>query len=328
MSVCRDLCIACKNAIQESDQYWRCGVLGSSALLGHQPTHCLLYSGTERPVDVAVIVATDAELIAVKKYLLADLEAGWSRLAVVDDGEWDHGFLPIEGAGARVSVVVRKARTMGMTAAATITSQAVHSFRPRLVAMPGICAGRFGETEIGDIVVPDYLFDWGMGRWEDDGSRMIFQRRPRQVKFENAVQDVLEALVLDRDLSSKILKSYTDLGHKVPEKSRCSVVNAPAASGAGIVDSKHLWTEVISDKKVLAVDMEAYAVGFATAQLATTRYRPDWVTCKAVCDFGFEKTKEHQEFAAFSSVSFLREFLSKYFLSDIKGRRVKMSTLI
>ena len=61
------------------------------------------------------------------------------------------------------------------------------------------------------------------------------------------------------------------------------------------------------NRKVIAIEMEAYGVYLACRTSATPR--PKCFAAKAVCDFGTPpKTDEHQRYAAYTSASFIYEF--------------------
>ena len=123
----------------------------------------------ERRADVIVLTAIPLEFEAV-----LDVEAG-----AVPGSSWDKlsgpSGLPLAfrsfavDTGRPLRVAAALAPAMGPTAATHTLVPLVEELKPRCVAMCGVCAGRRGKTQLGDVVVADRLFYRDTGKQLPDG---------------------------------------------------------------------------------------------------------------------------------------------------------------
>jgi len=88
-------------------------------------------------------------------------------------------------------------------------------------------------------------------------------------------------------------------------------------SGAAVVNTERIWQQVLKQNdKVIALDMEAYGVVYATELAAVPLYSPQCVVIKSVCDYGVDKTDWAQEYAAYTSVKFFKIYLEEFILNE------------
>ncbi|UQA56951.1 CHAT domain-containing protein [Polyangium aurulentum] len=66
--------------------------------------------------------------------------------------------------GRPLRVVASRAAEMGQVAATSIGGQLIARYNPRCVAMSGVCAGRRGEIELGDVIFADRLWTYDVGK--------------------------------------------------------------------------------------------------------------------------------------------------------------------
>ncbi len=64
-------------------------------------------------------------------------------------------------------IVAAVQNDMGMVPAAILATKTVRAWRPKLVAMVGICAGVRGRVNLGDIIIGKQVFDYGSGKLVD-----------------------------------------------------------------------------------------------------------------------------------------------------------------
>jgi nucleoside phosphorylase len=122
--------------------------------------------GETRQVDVVILTAIRLEFDAVRR-----VDAG-----AVLGSEWEEvpgpsglpvmfrEFLVKNGRPPRVAVALSP--DMGPTAATNTLLPLVAALKPRCIAMCGVCAGRRGKTNLGDVVAADRLF------YHDTGKRL------------------------------------------------------------------------------------------------------------------------------------------------------------
>jgi tetratricopeptide (TPR) repeat protein/nucleoside phosphorylase len=79
-------------------------------------------------------------------------------------------FRTFRGKGGRpLRVMVAQSGDMGGVAAVNALVQLVDKYKPRCVAMCGVCAGHPGKTNLGDVIAPERLFFHDTGKREPDG---------------------------------------------------------------------------------------------------------------------------------------------------------------
>jgi nucleoside phosphorylase/tetratricopeptide (TPR) repeat protein len=70
--------------------------------------------------------------------------------------------------GRPLRVAVTRTLEMGGVAAANAAAPLVTHYKPRCVAMCGVCAGRRGKVELGDVIVADRLWQYDTGKAKAD----------------------------------------------------------------------------------------------------------------------------------------------------------------
>lgn len=251
--------------------------------------------------DVAIITALRTpELSAV-----LDLDYDWKSLRVDGDPiNYHRGQIDVGGASLRV--VAASAQRKGMPSSAALAARMELLFRPKYLFMLGICAGRRGKTNYGDVIVADPAWDWGSGKSavNDVGSR-VFMAAPHQSQLRPMVAQAAVELAQDDSLISRILARWRQ---DVPQ-GRLAVRVGPMASGASVVSDNSTVGEIaVAQRDLLAVDMEAYAVMAACEYVSVASVTP--VVIKSVCDFADpEKGDDWQAYASFTSASFFDELV-------------------
>lgn len=251
--------------------------------------------------DLAIFVALEDEELA----SILELDGNWSEVAVSHDHAryYSGRFVGPKGA---VSVVATAAPRMGMPAAAVAASKLIYSFRPRIVAIAGICAGVRGKTETGDILIADPCFDWGAGKWIKDSKSDLLQFRPAayQWRLDEPLRVAVRMLAETPGVLSQIHDGYKGLKPTLPPK----VVIDAMASGASVLQASAIMQDVRDQhKNLVGIEMESYAV--FTAAEYSSEPRPTCIAIKAVCDFGDEdKSDIAHTYAAHTSANFLYQF--------------------
>lgn len=212
--------------------------------------------------------------------------------------------------GRKLTVMACSAPNMGMTAAATLATKANLKFRPKVVAMTGICAGRQGEINLGECLVASKTWDYGSGKFfgktSDENAR--FAASPYQIPVDPVVQTATEAVMSDRALLDGIHDRFSG-SH--PDR-RLSLMFAPMASGAAVQADSSFFESIAQhqDRKVAGIDMEAFGVCWAARE--TFEPRPIFFVCKGVCDFANEeKSDSIQDYCSFVSACVAIEIIKR-----------------
>lgn len=184
--------------------------------------------------------------------------------------------------------------SMGMASAASLVTRAILAFRPKLIVMSGICAGRKGKVKIGDLIVADQTYDYTAGKSYVDR----FMPRPMPIPVDGIFKDYLVNSVIGHSSIDTIVRQPSSMW--IPSQP-INIYLKSLASGTSVVDDDKTIAEASAvQDNLYGVDMEAYGVALAASSLSTK-----WIVVKGVQDFadGNKSTSEvdGRTFAAFAS---------------------------
>lgn len=246
--------------------------------------------------DLAVFTAIQEELDCLLSF------GNWTKVTVPYDHA-DYYETVLTGPDGSLRAVATVAPRMGMPSAAVAASKLIHTFRPKYLAIAGICAGVRGKSRLGDILIADPCFDWGSGKWqrELDTNTLRFRPATYQWRLDESLRAAAKSVAAD-DLFLKNLH-YDYAGNKPNHQPQVFI--EAMASGASVLQATSLMSDVRDlHKNLVGVEMESYAV-FTAAQHAAEP-RPMCISIKSVCDFGDEtKSDDVHHYAAHTSCAFL-----------------------
>lgn len=192
---------------------------------------------------------------------------------------------------------------MGLVDASIIAAKALHAFKPKLIAMSGICGGFSGQYELGHLIVSDITWEHQAGKWNGDD----FEIRTYQEKLSNDVQTVLSQM-LEEDPN---LNSLASAQHEIQMPNQ-GVSMGPTASGSSVIASKS-HSDKIKDQhpKVVAIDMEVFGIYRAAAIYGEPVH---FFAAKTVVDFSDEaKEKTLQQAGSILSARFTVKAIARIF---------------
>lgn len=193
---------------------------------------------------------------------------------------------------------------MGLVDAAITAGQCIEKFKPKIVAMSGICAGFADRAKLGQLLVPELAYEYQSGKWTDEG----FSGEPYQVPISETMRVLARQLIEDTGLLPR-------LEHNLRFK-RPSEMSEPKlatfTSGSAVIASDNYIAQVATlHRRVSGLDMEIYAIHRA-AHIATCR--PDVICAKTVVDLaGGDKDDDLQHYGSVISARFIVEVLEAYF---------------
>jgi nucleoside phosphorylase len=173
-------------------------------------------------------------------------------------------------------------------------------FKPKVVVMTGICAGKRGEVALGQCIVASTSWDYGSGKFVGSADGVQFKANPYQLAIDPAAQSVSEAVLSDQAFLDRVHDSFP--GNKPAQ--RLSGLLAPLASGAAVQANGEFFESVAQKqvRKVAGIDMEAFAVSWSAREASEPK--PLCVIVKSVADFADEeKSDDFQEYCSFTSGS-------------------------
>lgn len=247
--------------------------------------------------DIAILCALDEELESVLQ-----LYEGWETVKIVGDST-TYKKIVVSGGSGNVSLVVAACPKMGLSFASSMATKMIMTFRPKFLAMTGICAGVRGKTNYGDILVADPIFDWGGGKWvaSPDDASLKFRPAPYPWRLDEDIREFFKELSSAGNLK---LISEKFSGNK-PAQNLALYIDA-MASGGSVLQANSLMEDVREQhKNLIGIEMESY--GVFTAAMCVSKPRPTCFSIKSVCDFGDEsKNDDYHHYASFTSANFLR----------------------
>ena len=257
----------------------------------------------EYETDICIISA----LRVPEHQAIKSLDWGW-----VDDEPIDDSLFVSKGSlmssGQPFSVIAASAPRMGMVASSLLAAKLIAKFRPRFIIMPGICAGKEGECQLGDAILANPAWDWQSGKFTETDGGPQFEVDPHQLDVPAFIINRFEQLANDRVSLEAIKQAYT--GSK-PD-SNLSMRMGPVASGSSVLASDVVVEKVrVQHRKLLGIEMETYGV-YAAARAAAFP-KPTAFAVKSVCDFAsHHKNDQYQSYAAHVSANIIGHFLERY----------------
>jgi len=250
--------------------------------------------------DVCVITALQSpELDALRR-----LPWTWGPATSLDEVDYYY-----EGRfvcnGHSCSVIAAAAPRMGMVASAILGLKLIMRFRPRLLAMIGICAGLKSECNIGDVLVADPAWDWQMGKYR----KGVFSAAPDQIDIATAIAERCRLLAGDKEFWFDLHRSYQGAKAEVIPTLRIG----PVASGSSVLADGITLAKIKEQqhRKLLGVEMELY--GMYAAARDCSPPSPQAFGLKAVSDYAnANKDDRFQDYAAHVSAVAFATFCERY----------------
>jgi nucleoside phosphorylase/CheY-like chemotaxis protein len=215
--------------------------------------------------------------------------------------------------GKSFRVVSACATRMGMISTALLSAKAIYKFRPRFLAMSGICAGVVGKANIGDVIFADPTWDWQSGKRVKDKENTQFSIAPHQLSPAEFLRSRVQQFANDRTVWDEIRNGWPASGPASPR-----LLLGPLVSGSAVLADGQVVEEIkLQHRSLLGVEMEAYGLFAAAANAEFPRPTP--VAIKSVCDFADEdKSDDFQKYAAYTSAQALGRFFERY-MAEISG---------
>lgn len=190
---------------------------------------------------------------------------------------------------------------MGMAPAAAMASQAITTFRPRLLSMLGMCCG-FDHSRCAsprrmmDAIIVREVACWEEGRYvEEANSASEFKNRAKARLVDDVIRaDIERAVEAGVDRLAPSLRKFAETAaykriraHFGEDRVRAvpDVQFAPIVSGSSVIADAAMVEEILErNPKALGLDMELY--GVYTAAEKINGARPSVIGIKGVADHG------------------------------------------
>lgn len=254
--------------------------------------------------DIAIITALGSELEAI-----IDLNLEWKSFRLEGDPTlYYRGELETQQ-GKKI-IIAASALRKGMAASAVVATKLVLKFKPKMLAMTGICAGVKGKTNLGDVIIGNPTWDWGSGKHaQNEEGSPIFRVSPKQSDLNVGLATRCDEIARCPDFKKRLRANWEK--SFPPGSFNCRL--GPMASGASVIANSSIAEEIAAQNRdLIAIEMEAFAVMVA-AEYATTNPLLS-IAVKSVCDFADkDKQDDWQAYAAYTSAQFLVELARRHF---------------
>jgi len=254
--------------------------------------------------DIGIVCALEQPEFAA----VVDAFGGPINWRVIGSPRYPHVYRACEfstQSGIALKVVGTTSTSMGLTAAAIVTTQLILQFRPRIVIMIGIAAGtRDGSKQFGDVLVADPSIDYNSGKVIREEGIQGFQPDPYPIGLNARLRSVLQRYRGIHPSFEEIRRAWTG---SVPGSGNRLHLGPLGAADQVIDDASRILEIQKNWRKLIGVEMETY--GVYRACFEAPEPKPRFVSFKAVCDFAAEKSDAWQSYAAFVAAQFAARFV-------------------
>lgn len=248
--------------------------------------------GSEYNYDLCILTA----LMEESKYV-DEINWNWSPSKLIDESLYyrEGDFL---SGGKKYRVVQVTSQRMGLVNAAARAARVLEVFKPRFIAMCGICGGfdARGVSE-GDLIFAETSWEVFSGKYDETSSFL-----PRQEPYQRSVPTWLleNVRVFNKNISNEsILKSM-------------KIHVGPLACSSAVIANSKVIEEILTsvNRKALGVEMEIFAMYSAALDSRIPRATPFAV--KGVSDLAdAKKADSGREAPARNSALFLKCFFEE-----------------
>ncbi|MBL4238629.1 hypothetical protein [Vibrio fluvialis] len=214
--------------------------------------------------------------------------------------------------GVERTAVATYCPAMGMPVSASIAMKVINKFNPKLLIMTGIAAGVEGKANLGDVLIPNQIWDWGNGKItdSDNGTALLFD--PETITINGQLASEMSDIAAKGMYVETIKREFQ--GN--PPAHSLAIKVGPIASGAAVLaDSKTI--DLIKEQKrsVIGVDMEAYGVLVASKLCGAEPIKT--LIIKSVCDFAnADKNDNWQKYSAYTSTMVATKIIENHIIFD------------
>jgi len=275
-------------------------------------------------VDVLVVTAAKGEDTAVRS-VRSGLVGLWTE---VEADNKPNGFpFPLwrsrfeYSTKSTIEVILARAPDQREHAASGIAAPLISHFNPYCIAMCGVCAGRPGEVNLGDVIIADKVWKYDAGEIIRAGFGRA-ERRPEIETYQLPKHWKLAAESFSCALPDESWKSERPIG---PHCTPWRVLLGGIATGRDLVRDATIWDRLAKtqNRKILGIEMEASAIGWVAEAYDVRRK----IIVKAAMDHGDpSKSDKCRRFAAHAAaevmIAFLRGHLDNHNEQPWSGERI------
>jgi nucleoside phosphorylase len=247
--------------------------------------------------QLGILVATDVEREAVLKRMRPPK----NKRAILQVFEERNTYFLGRLGTINIVLCMTAMGSSGRDSSTLVTSEVIQSWKLPAVIMVGIAFGKDPvKQEIGNVIVSERIISYEPQRVGENSS-------------ENRGSEYTARPVLLNRFRNVLKWSF-----KGPDGRECGIQTGPILSGEKLVDNADFKRQLF-ERYPTAIGGEMEGTGVAAS---AERLQCEWIVVKAICDWGDgTKTKQHQGFAAASSVALVEHVLNQFGVLDSLPQR-------
>lgn len=230
--------------------------------------------------------------------------------------EYQHAILNNNG-GEPLTALIMCMPFTGPVETVNSVRSLLEEFRPRFMAMTGICAGYKEKVALGDLVAASYAFHYEEGKVEADeeGEDRFRPEWRTHGPTKRIVQYINNFAGWETPVAEMKQRMF---GRELQQSEQPQCFLAPIASGMAVQGNNPFPRLLEHNRKVLFLDQEVAAF------YQTLDEFPDiyFLAVKGVCDYAdLNKNDNYREYPARASAIYLLYFIQKYVTNATMPRR-------
>jgi nucleoside phosphorylase/CheY-like chemotaxis protein len=189
---------------------------------------------------------------------------------------------------------------MGLVEASIVTTRAIELFKPRVIAMSGICAGVAGNSKLGTLVLADMCWEYQAGKWSETGFKIEHYDVPISAEVRTTLSQIIALDPKGTRYKENLIEDPIVFE---------SIIVAPMSTGSAVVASAERMQDIgAQHRKMAALDMEMYGV-YKAAELSSGN--PLFFGAKTVVDLADSaKGDTYHEYGSILSARFVLDAIS------------------
>ena len=195
-------------------------------------------------------------------------------------------------------IVYASQHKTGMVDASILATEMIIRFNPKFLIMVGVLGGKPVDTNIGDVIIANKVFEIERGKLTDLGFK-------KEISSSNL--NTKEIIKINR--SKKIIENFINESDNT-RKTNVQIHFGPIACVNQVIDVKNFFKDNISEveRKAIALEMESFAIVRACELINNGNTKP--LIIKSVMDNTQTKTDEAKTYAAWTSSKCLEYLFS------------------
>lgn len=274
----------------------------------------LKYKLDGKQYDIAIITALNEELEIAKEAI----STNWNIFKRTNDSNIYYTTQLKNDEGKQINIIATHSPVMGMANAACVSTKLLLNFKPKMIVMLGICAGREKPIELGHIIVADKVYDYQAGKIEDkkDEKGKIIETIFKPSFDEHPLdKDTLGIITsVKKEYTTQISEDWKKYNPHDPKTYNVPNVHiGPMGSGSAVIAKDEIFNELSEhSRKIIALEMEAYSV-FVAASIIDRNVKP--LVIKGVQDLaGAKKDDEYRIYSIYTSARFFYYLCINFFI--------------